>query len=122
MISIVPDGVLARAKDRGFDVDSLEVIPARERMPVFDASNNEMQFLDATKIELQPEEGGKSEVAFHITDSPEDEVLLGTNALEYLGVQLKIAKRSTEESIRAQRSFRRSRWQKGCTSRHMGQA
>ncbi|VDP44095.1 unnamed protein product [Heligmosomoides polygyrus] len=109
MISIVPVGVLARAKDRGVDVDSLEVIPARERMPVYDASNNEMQFLGATKISVQLEEGGRSEVAFHITDSPEDEVLLGTNALEDLGVELKIAKRNTEESSGGQPAFRKVR-------------
>lgn len=42
MITIVPVGVLAKTKDRGSDVDGLEVIPARERMQVYDASKNEM--------------------------------------------------------------------------------
>ncbi|VDO89928.1 unnamed protein product [Heligmosomoides polygyrus] len=76
-------------------------------MPVYDASNNEMQFLGATKISVQLEEGGESEVAFHITDSPENEVLLGTNALEDLGVELKIAKQNTEESSGGHQAFRK---------------
>ncbi|RCN48711.1 zinc knuckle [Ancylostoma caninum] len=51
MINIIPVGVLARAKDTGADVDRLEVIPENEMVPVYDASNNRMDFMGAVKIE-----------------------------------------------------------------------
>ncbi|KAK5966835.1 CCHC-type domain-containing protein [Trichostrongylus colubriformis] len=56
MISIIPIEVLARAQDRGFDVDSLAVVPKSELKPVFDASSNRMDFLGA--VYIQPNERG----------------------------------------------------------------
>ncbi|EYB97083.1 hypothetical protein Y032_0143g2375 [Ancylostoma ceylanicum] len=92
MISIVPVGVLIRAKSRGFDVDCLEVIPESEMESVYDASNHKMEFLGAVKITVELENGRKNEVAFHIRDSSDDEILLGTNSLDELGVQLTVSK------------------------------
>ncbi|KHJ97255.1 zinc knuckle [Oesophagostomum dentatum] len=63
MISFVPVGVLVRAKKRGFDIDSLEVLPKKEMEPVYDAY-----------------------------DSSDEEILLGTNALSDLGMQWWISK------------------------------
>ncbi|EYB88468.1 hypothetical protein Y032_0246g24 [Ancylostoma ceylanicum] len=75
------------AHQRGFDIDSLQVIPKEEMQPVFDASNNQMKFAGA---EL---EGGKpSEVAFHVAKSDEGEILLRTNASPGLGVRLSLMK------------------------------
>ncbi|EYC16536.1 hypothetical protein Y032_0033g2708 [Ancylostoma ceylanicum] len=92
MISIVPVGVLIRAKSRGFDVDCLEVIPESEMESVYDASNHKMEFLGAVKITVELENGRKNEIAFHIRDSSDDEILLGTNSLDELGVQLTVSK------------------------------
>ncbi|VDP37330.1 unnamed protein product [Heligmosomoides polygyrus] len=92
MVSIVPIGVLAKAKMRGVDVDALEIIRSEWRRPVYDASNNRMEFLGAVRIEVEMENCGKKEVAFYITDSAEEEILIGTNALEDLGVSLQMTK------------------------------
>ncbi|EYC38562.1 hypothetical protein Y032_0710g1733 [Ancylostoma ceylanicum] len=54
MISIVLVGVLARAKAKGFNVDSLEVIARTKIEPVYDASNNRIEFLgDPSEAEDQ---------------------------------------------------------------------
>nr|CDJ95103.1 gag, pol and env protein precursor [Haemonchus contortus] len=88
MISIVPIGLLARAQDNGFDVDSLTVIDRETLEPVYDASNNEMQFLGGISIAVKIEGGSEYEVAFYISKEKGHEVLLGTNALGGLGVQI----------------------------------
>ncbi|VDO18786.1 unnamed protein product [Heligmosomoides polygyrus] len=88
MISIVPVGILARAQDAGFDIDSLEVLPRESMGPVYDASNNQMVFLGAVKLNVELEGGKKVEVAFHISDEKGESILLGTNALGKLGVQV----------------------------------
>uniref|UniRef100_A0A7I4YDV5 CCHC-type domain-containing protein n=1 Tax=Haemonchus contortus TaxID=6289 RepID=A0A7I4YDV5_HAECO len=88
MISIMPVGMLARAQKSGFDVDSLEVVPKESMVPVFDASGNSMAFLGAVKVDIELDGGDSKEVAFHISDMKEGELLLGTDALEKLGVQV----------------------------------
>nr|CDJ81915.1 Zinc finger domain containing protein [Haemonchus contortus] len=88
MISIIPVGILARAQKEGYDVDSLEVLSEDSIIPVFDASRNRMDFLGAVKIAVELEEGNKVDVAFHIADDKEAEILLGTNALGKLGIQV----------------------------------
>ncbi|KAL6742239.1 hypothetical protein Aduo_015408 [Ancylostoma duodenale] len=99
MISIIPLGVLVRAHQQGFDIDSLQAIPKEEIQPVFDASNNPMNFVGAVRIEVELEGGRPSEVAFHVAKSDEEEILLGTNALPDLGVRLSLMKdeRNTRE-------------------------
>uniref|UniRef100_A0A7I4Z4H8 Reverse transcriptase domain-containing protein n=1 Tax=Haemonchus contortus TaxID=6289 RepID=A0A7I4Z4H8_HAECO len=91
MISTVPVRVLAPAKDRGFDVDRFELIKECKNAPVYDASNNRMEFLGAVRIMVELEGGRSSDVAFYIVNSCDDEVLLGTNALSDLEVDLTIS-------------------------------
>ncbi|RCN24913.1 reverse transcriptase, partial [Ancylostoma caninum] len=97
MISIVPVGVLAEAQDRGVDVDALKLIDKSRLKPVFDASNNAMKFFGAVYIDVELEGGEKETVAFHISSGPEDELLIGTNALKKLGVEVKVAKRTEKQ-------------------------
>ncbi|KAL6734307.1 hypothetical protein Aduo_004863 [Ancylostoma duodenale] len=92
MISIIPLGVLVRAHQRGLDIDSLQAIPKEEIQPVFDASNNQMNFVGSVRIRVELEGGRPSEVAFHVAKSDEEEILLGTNALPGLGVRLSLLK------------------------------
>ncbi|EYC32618.1 hypothetical protein Y032_0003g1695 [Ancylostoma ceylanicum] len=92
MISIIPVGILAEAKRRGFDVDSLKVIDDKEMEIVYDASGNRMEFLGAVKIPVALEGGKSSVVAFHIVDR-RDEVVLGTNSLADLGVELRVGRK-----------------------------
>uniref|UniRef100_A0A7I4Z2W1 Retroviral aspartyl protease n=1 Tax=Haemonchus contortus TaxID=6289 RepID=A0A7I4Z2W1_HAECO len=87
MISI-PVGILAKAQKEGYDVDSLEVLSEDSIIPVFDASRNRMDFLGVVKIAVELEEGNKVNVAFHIADDKEAEILLGTNSLGKLSVQV----------------------------------
>lgn len=99
MISILPVGVLARAQQAGYDVDSLEVLPKDTMVPVYDASGNQMAFLGAVKVLVELEGGKKVEVAFHIADEKGDEILLGTNALDKLGVQVVLTPQETDEVV-----------------------
>ncbi|CAJ0606662.1 unnamed protein product [Cylicocyclus nassatus] len=99
MISIVPVGVLARAKKAGYDVDVLEVIPDRKLNPVYDASTNRMNFLGAVKVPVKLEGGKKSIVAFHISDVKDDDVLIGTNALAALGVDIILKTEERQQDV-----------------------
>ncbi|EYC03420.1 hypothetical protein Y032_0094g2749 [Ancylostoma ceylanicum] len=96
MISIIPLGVLVRAHQRGFDIHSLQAIPKEEIQPVFDASNNEMNFVRAVRIKVELEGGRSSDVAFHVAKSDEEEILLGINASPSLGVRLSLMKDETK--------------------------
>ncbi|KAK6044780.1 zinc knuckle [Cooperia oncophora] len=91
MISIVPIAVLAQAQRSGFDVDSLEMISNSDMVPVYDASGNRMEFMGAVKITVELEGGRKAKVSFHIMDVNEKEILLGTNSLDQLGVNVHIS-------------------------------
>ncbi|VDO21101.1 unnamed protein product [Haemonchus placei] len=87
-ISIIPVGILAKAQKASYDVDSLEVLSDDSIIPVFDASRNHIAFVGANKIAVVLEERNKVEVAFHIADDNEADILLGTNTLGKLGVQV----------------------------------
>uniref|UniRef100_A0A7I4Z693 Retrotransposon protein, putative, unclassified n=1 Tax=Haemonchus contortus TaxID=6289 RepID=A0A7I4Z693_HAECO len=50
-------GLLARAQNNGFDVDSLTVVDWKTLDPVYDASNIEMQYLGGVSIALKIEGG-----------------------------------------------------------------
>ncbi|KAK6044692.1 zinc knuckle, partial [Cooperia oncophora] len=93
MISIIPVGVLAKAQDNGYDVDALQLIEQDRLSPVFDASDNRMNFLGAVIIEAELHEGNRCKVAFHISKKKEEEIILGTNALADLGVGISIARK-----------------------------
>ncbi|KAK5981123.1 hypothetical protein GCK32_022514, partial [Trichostrongylus colubriformis] len=90
MISIVPVELLAKVQDQGFDLDSLDMVPKAHLKPVFDASDNRMEFLAAVYIEVKVEGGMTERVAFHISPRKETEVILGTNALNKLGISVLI--------------------------------
>ncbi|VDO83770.1 unnamed protein product [Heligmosomoides polygyrus] len=51
----------------------------------------------AVKVVVELEGGKKVEVAFHIADEKGDEILLGTNALDKLGVQVVLTPQETDE-------------------------
>ncbi|EYC44211.1 hypothetical protein Y032_0468g2007 [Ancylostoma ceylanicum] len=98
MISILPVGVLARAKKSGFDVDTLEAIEVEGTLPVYDASNNRMKFLGGVRVDVQLVGGQRSMVSFFVADQPGNEILLGTNALEGLGVYIIVDSKHDKES------------------------
>ncbi|EPB72591.1 reverse transcriptase [Ancylostoma ceylanicum] len=65
--------------------------------PVYDASNNKMKFLGAVYVDVAIKGGRKSRVPFHISQEKGCEVLLGTNALNNLGVTINISPPQSEK-------------------------
>ncbi|VDO81611.1 unnamed protein product [Haemonchus placei] len=85
MVSIIPISLLEKAQEKGYDVDTLPILTESEVGPVYDASGNEMEIVEAVTVEAELEGGRRSKLVLHITPLPQDEVLLGMNALKKLG-------------------------------------
>lgn len=88
VLSIIPTGFLYPLKEKGEDLDSMVTLlgPPRDNS-ILDVSGNRMKFLMRldTQVALQP--GGKeAKVQFHIQKADRQLILLGTNALQALGV------------------------------------
>ncbi|VDP15422.1 unnamed protein product [Heligmosomoides polygyrus] len=62
--------------DTNTENDALEVVPESNMIPVYDASGNRMEFLGAVKMKVEIEGGKGTEVAFHISDMKDEEILL----------------------------------------------
>ncbi|KAK6019801.1 hypothetical protein OSTOST_14561 [Ostertagia ostertagi] len=90
MSSVVPANSTVKARDRGFDVDALKLVEKSQFASVWDASIKRMDFLGAVHVEAKLEGGNRGLVPFHISPSKEDMIILGTNALRKLGVELSI--------------------------------
>uniref|UniRef100_A0A7I5E5B3 RNA-directed DNA polymerase n=1 Tax=Haemonchus contortus TaxID=6289 RepID=A0A7I5E5B3_HAECO len=90
MVSIIPINLLEKAQEKGYEVDTLPTLTESEVGPVYDASGNEMEIVGAVTVEAELEGGRRTKLVLHITPLPQDEVLLGMNALEKLGVQISI--------------------------------
>ncbi|VDL77922.1 unnamed protein product, partial [Nippostrongylus brasiliensis] len=90
MISIVPVEVLARARDRKIDIDALKFLEKSKLTSVHDASGNRMDFLGAVYLEVEVEGGSRDTVAFHVSATKDEELIIGTNALQRLGVELTV--------------------------------
>ncbi|XGW16659.1 hypothetical protein V3C99_001814 [Haemonchus contortus] len=103
MISIVPVELLAKAQDKGVDLDSLSMIPKAKLKPVYDASDRRMDFLAAVYLEVELNDGCTQEVAFHISPRKECEVIVGMNALSKLGINMIIGKDPREENGKGDR-------------------
>ncbi|VDP29866.1 unnamed protein product [Heligmosomoides polygyrus] len=90
MVSLISVDVLEEALSNGFDVDVLPTLTRKEIGPIFDASGNAMEVFGAVTIEVELEGGLKDNVTFHIIKQS-DEILVGMNALERLGVRITIS-------------------------------
>ncbi|KAK6034264.1 zinc knuckle [Cooperia oncophora] len=86
--NIIALKVLAKAQDRGWDVDSLKVVPNSRLKPVFDASNNRMDFVGAVHIEVEMDSEKSEVIAFHISADKEADAIIGTDALEKVGIDV----------------------------------
>uniref|UniRef100_A0A7I4YAN1 CCHC-type domain-containing protein n=1 Tax=Haemonchus contortus TaxID=6289 RepID=A0A7I4YAN1_HAECO len=109
MISIVPVELLAKAQDKGVDLDSLSMIPKAKLKPVYDASDRRMDFLAAVYLEVELNDGCTQEVAFHISPRKECEVIVGMNALSKLGINMIIGKDPREENGKGDRLARENK-------------
>ncbi|KAK6025738.1 zinc knuckle [Ostertagia ostertagi] len=108
MVSVIPVEILAKARDRGFDVDALKLVEKSQLAPVLDASNKEIDFLGAVYVEAKLEGGNRASVPFYISPSKNEEIILGTNALNKLGVRVSIVgeKKKMAEAIQVEQKKR----------------
>ncbi|KAL6723795.1 hypothetical protein Aduo_018763 [Ancylostoma duodenale] len=89
VISVILVRILEDAQKRAYDLDRLKVLKMKSNK-VYDASNNAMTFVGAVRINIEIE-GQKRAVAFRILRDEQNELLLGTNALEDSGVKVVIS-------------------------------
>ncbi|KAK6026293.1 hypothetical protein OSTOST_07765 [Ostertagia ostertagi] len=110
-LTIMPLSFLLKAKDAGVDMDALCKKVQAEELEVYDASGNRMDFLGCMETKLKLIGGRECSVQMHVKRLRDEAVLLGTNALEALGVKIliyskpeqqfqpqKMAKRTQEQS------------------------
>ncbi|EYB96268.1 hypothetical protein Y032_0152g2895 [Ancylostoma ceylanicum] len=109
MVNIIPLQFLVNAQDEGFDVDSLELLSEENIEEVYDASNNPMTFLGLVKIPVTLHGGRKGDVAFHISQKGDSEILLGTNALQKLGVNITITTKDGTSSSSPSKAAKQGR-------------
>ncbi|KAK6027021.1 zinc knuckle [Ostertagia ostertagi] len=90
VISILPAALLKQAKENGFDLDSeVEMVGNGCEHQVFDASGNPMQFLAIVNAEVSVQGADSIRVSMHVQKGKSKTLLLGTNVLEALGIQLR---------------------------------
>ncbi|KAK6031222.1 hypothetical protein OSTOST_02626, partial [Ostertagia ostertagi] len=90
-LTIMPLSFLLKAEKAGADLDTLCKEVKAQDMEVFDASGNLMNFLGCMETELELIGGRKSLVQMHVKRLKDEILLLGTNALEVLGIQILIS-------------------------------
>ncbi|KHJ84557.1 zinc knuckle, partial [Oesophagostomum dentatum] len=89
IISILPLGLLRQALKSGSPLDEMvTMLGAGNDRKVFDASGNEMRFLMLVATHVDVHGGGSARVHFHIHESPDSLILLGTNALKQLDIKI----------------------------------
>ncbi|VDL69830.1 unnamed protein product [Nippostrongylus brasiliensis] len=86
-ISIVPLAVLKRARLEGVDLDQYVQRIPRVDAVIRNASGTVMHFLDTVRLQVKLH-GKTVTVPFYIGDRLDEVVILGTNALELLGLKL----------------------------------
>ncbi|KAK6050755.1 zinc knuckle [Cooperia oncophora] len=88
-ISIIPLEVLRAGRTSGFNFDEdVEEFPLPSQAPIYDASGNKMQFEGAVRLTIELERGEKRRVALFVKAGGDNTLVLGTNALQTLGVSL----------------------------------
>ncbi|VDO71348.1 unnamed protein product [Heligmosomoides polygyrus] len=88
-ISILPLELLQKAADSGFDLDNdVEEIPNVDRVPIFNASGNQIVFKGAVRLTVAVDGGSKRRVAFFVLKGGDGILVLGTNVLKSLGYEL----------------------------------
>ncbi|VDL77343.1 unnamed protein product [Nippostrongylus brasiliensis] len=86
--SIAPLKLFARARERGIDVDTfVERVPQKAEVVIRDASGNRMNILDAIRMEMEIFDT-KTIVPMYVSKSPNDMIIIGTNVLHNIGLQL----------------------------------
>ncbi|KAK6054478.1 zinc knuckle [Cooperia oncophora] len=104
VISIISLGTLRRAQKEGADLDSMVTMLGEVNVQdIKDASGNPMKFLQLISTNLEVQGAGKARVLMHVQDSMNETILLGTNALESLGIYITFKKPDTHLSVKSWR-------------------
>ncbi|VDL69903.1 unnamed protein product [Nippostrongylus brasiliensis] len=87
VLSIIPSGFFFRLISEGVDLDPLvTMVGPAQSTKVRDASGNSMSFLMRVEISVSLAGGRDTKVQFHVQKADKELILLGTNALQALGV------------------------------------
>ncbi|EYB94480.1 hypothetical protein Y032_0171g322 [Ancylostoma ceylanicum] len=99
-ISIIPLEMFQASLASGFNLDEdVEEIPIDQQVPVYDASGNKMRFKGAVRLTLQLESGTKQRIALFVMAGGDGMLVLGTNALTKLGINLMSATETLPSGI-----------------------
>ncbi|KHJ99266.1 zinc knuckle [Oesophagostomum dentatum] len=91
VISIVPVRFLECAQSTGLDLDNLTTVTGDgNENEVFDASGNPMKFLLRIAVPVEVCGAQKAVVQMHVQQTTDEIIMLGTNALDALGIQVKL--------------------------------
>ncbi|RCN27353.1 hypothetical protein ANCCAN_26913 [Ancylostoma caninum] len=108
VITIIPLGLLKRAMEQGADLDNMVTMMGNgSDSQVYDASGNPMSFLMLIAATVSVEGAGTARVQMHIQKSNNDMILIGTNALEALGIHIQIGSGAKEEKQPAEERRKR---------------
>ncbi|VDO97483.1 unnamed protein product [Heligmosomoides polygyrus] len=99
-VSIIPLETLNTAWKAGFDLNAdVEEIPLTEKAAVYDASGNQMTFKGAVRLTMQLQDGIKQRIACFVMKGGDGMIVLGTNALQKLGVNLPVITESPQVAV-----------------------
>ncbi|KAK5977858.1 Zinc knuckle, partial [Trichostrongylus colubriformis] len=98
-LTIMPLEILKRARDGGKDIDHLCTLVATPDVDAYDASGHKMDFLGCVELRLGRDGDEERAVKMHVKKLHDNTILLGTNALETLGIHIRMDKAtSTKEA------------------------
>ncbi|KAL6743631.1 hypothetical protein Aduo_016651 [Ancylostoma duodenale] len=91
-LTIMPLNVLLNAQAKGVDMDACCTAVSSEDIDVYDASGNKMDFLGCMQMDMSLPGRRPVRIKMHVKRLRDNIVLLGTNALECLGIRILIPK------------------------------
>ncbi|KAK6023304.1 hypothetical protein OSTOST_10914, partial [Ostertagia ostertagi] len=92
VISIVPVGLLKQVREQGADLDANAcIVGDGKQRKLFDASGNAMSFLSEIIAEVMVKGAGTASIHMHVQQSKDNTLLIGTNALQELGISIKLS-------------------------------
>ncbi|RCN36406.1 zinc knuckle, partial [Ancylostoma caninum] len=97
VLSIMPVGLLKRAQNR-VDFDQLvEIKDNINIQQVIDASGQSMHFLGVIAALVKVQGAGEAKVQMHVQKTADCTLLLGTNALEFLGIRVTLSDQNSKQ-------------------------
>ncbi|KAK6056865.1 hypothetical protein COOONC_05627 [Cooperia oncophora] len=107
VISIIPVGLLQLAHNLGADIDQTgTILGDADKDEVLDASGNPMTFLKRIAVDIKVKGAKKANVQLHVQQASDTLILLGTNAMEALGIGVSLTPETdtdTEDVLELQR-------------------